>query len=139
MKISPSPVAEKKVGQRGGCFEVHLHLRAAVKGLDKQRLTTSERGLQAQLEVTVSAYRRAEMARLKLQHVNSHPDYRRELERVESLRQQRRDVEQKIRNLEHQYESSPPRSKREVAAQAVADGQRATAVLEAAEQPDEHS
>jgi hypothetical protein len=39
-------------------FEVHLHHRAAVKGWDKQQLITSEKGLQAQLEVTVSAYRR---------------------------------------------------------------------------------
>jgi hypothetical protein len=40
-------------------FEVHLHHRAAVKGLDKQRLITSVMTLQAQLEVTVSAYLRS--------------------------------------------------------------------------------
>jgi hypothetical protein len=37
-------------------FEVHLHHRAVVKELEEQRLATSEMGVQAQLEVTVSAY-----------------------------------------------------------------------------------
>ena len=38
--------------------EVHLHRRAAVKELEKQRLAPSEMGVQVQPEVTVSAYLR---------------------------------------------------------------------------------
>jgi hypothetical protein len=46
-------------------FEVHRHHRAAVKGWDKQRLVTSEMRLQAQLEVTVSAYGTGHRARIR--------------------------------------------------------------------------
>ena len=43
----------------GRFFEVHLHRRATVKGGDAKRLVTSEKGLQTQREVTVSAYRQS--------------------------------------------------------------------------------
>src|SRR5262249_48312158 len=59
-----------------------------------------------------------------------------DMERVEALRRQRRDVEEKIRRWE---EAPPRRTRREIAADAIADGEDAVAVLTAIEEPDAHA